>query len=125
MSAIPKASNGFIITLNQMGYMTDHLDPYSIDFIDWSLKSEGPTLDVGAAYGIATLPLVEKLNEIWVNDLDESHLKLIVEQIKQPELKKSYGFCLEIFVLLTSLQIISPLFWRLGCYIFFQVKILI
>ena len=41
--------NGFVRTLNNMGYMTSGLDPYSQAFVDFAPGAPGPCLDVGAA----------------------------------------------------------------------------
>jgi len=45
--------NGFIQTLNKMGYMTSTLDRFSQAFVDFAPKAPGRALDIGAAYGVA------------------------------------------------------------------------
>ena len=75
----PESSGLFVPTLNQMGYMTTHLDPYSLAFVDYASKIQGPVLEIGAAYGVATLAALSKGARIICNDLSTEHL-LCVQQ---------------------------------------------
>ena len=51
----------FIPTLNKMGYMTRFLDVVQNNFIAYaSQEPGGVSLDLGAAFGVATLPLLKK-----------------------------------------------------------------
>jgi hypothetical protein len=69
--------NGFIKTLNNMGYMTSTLDPYSRQFVDFALIAPGPALDVGAAYGVATLAALKAGAHILANDIEPRHLEIL------------------------------------------------
>ena len=74
--------NGFIKTLNQMGFMTSSLDPYSQAFVQYAAQncsspSSAPVLEIGAAYGVATLGALEKGAKIIANDLDPRHLEIL------------------------------------------------
>lgn len=77
---IPQADNSgyFIPTLNKTGYMTTHLDPFSQAFVEYASKDEkGFVLEVGAAYGIATLAALACGAKVICNDIEPRHLKLV------------------------------------------------
>lgn len=76
--------SGFIKTLNKMGYMTSTLDPYSREFVRFAPTAPGPALDIGAAYGIATLAALFAGARVIANDIDSRHLE-ILEQLCPPE----------------------------------------
>ncbi len=69
--------NGFVRTLNNMGYMTSGLDPYSQAFVDFAPGAPGPCLDVGAAYGVASLNALSNGAKVIANDIDERHLEIL------------------------------------------------
>lgn len=66
-----------IPTLNKMGYMTSSLDNYSRQFATYSSMCEGQVLEIGAAYGIATLEALSKGAQVLSNDLSADHLKIL------------------------------------------------
>lgn len=70
-------SNGFVKTLNNMGYMTSTLDPYSEEFVRFAPQAPGPALDIGAAYGVATLAALKAGARVCANDLDPRHLEIL------------------------------------------------
>ncbi len=72
-----KIDNGLIPTLNQMGYMTTFLDPYSEQFIEYASTCNNPVLEIGAAYGIATLKALSVGATVVSNDLDARHLQIL------------------------------------------------
>ena len=79
----------FVPTLNKMGYMATQLDVVQQKFIAYAAKSpEGVSLDLGAAFGIATLPLLERQQKIVSCDVDPRHLKAI-RQAVSPTLAKN------------------------------------
>ncbi len=85
---MPEAElNGFIKTLNNMGYMTSSLDEFSKLFIEFSPLAPGPVLDIGAAYGIATLPALENGATVIANDIEGAHLEILKD--RAPEHLKS------------------------------------
>ena len=69
--------NGFVKTLNNMGYMTSGLDAYSQAFTDFAPAAPGPVLDVGAAYGVASLAALSNGATVIANDIDERHLEIL------------------------------------------------
>tara|TARA_Y100001954_G_C15805805_1_gene602584 strand:- start:1922 stop:2686 length:765 start_codon:yes stop_codon:yes gene_type:complete len=83
---IPEAEkNGFIPTLNQMGFMTSTLDSFSEEFTMFSSSSWAGSsiysLEIGAAYGVATLKALEKGAHIIANDLHQDHLTLLHDKV--------------------------------------------
>ncbi len=79
----------FVPTLNNMGYMTKQLDAYSQAFVDYAAHTNGSVLEVGAAYGIATLAALSLGAKIYCNDLEPKHLMLVQEQAKTRNLELS------------------------------------
>lgn len=74
---IPINDEGFIPSLNQYGYMLGHPDEYSQKFINYVAENPGLSFDIGAAYGVATLPALEKGACVIANDIDFRHLYLL------------------------------------------------
>lgn len=77
MSGMPEPVDGFIKTLNRMGYMTTGLDRFSAAFVEFAPKAPGPCLDAGAAYGVATLAALSSGARVIANDLDPRHLEIL------------------------------------------------
>lgn len=81
----PAEASGFRRTLNGMGFMTSTLDPYSLAFIDHAARycpAQGTpgalqALEIGAAYGIATLQALKAGAKVIANDLDANHLRVL------------------------------------------------
>jgi len=69
--------SGFVQTLNQMGYMTSSLDPFSREFVQYAATVQDQVLEIGAAYGVATLEALKLGATIIANDLDERHLEVL------------------------------------------------
>lgn len=87
---IPKAdpSGRFIPTLNEMGFMTTQLDPYSQSFVEYAIKIKEPVLEVGAAYGVATLAALSRGATVYCNDIDIRHLKIVEQQANKNDLAR-------------------------------------
>ena len=84
----PEAKDALIVTLNQMGYMLSRPEKYIQAFIDFSAYAPGPVLDIGAAYGLATLPALEKGAYVIANDLDERHLQILKSKVPPSQLDR-------------------------------------
>lgn len=54
-----KGQKNFMTTQNQMGYMMTYLVSYMLDFVDFAKQAQKPVLDIGAAYGVASLAAFE------------------------------------------------------------------
>src|SRR5690606_16142727 len=77
----PEIKENFIVTLNQMGYMFIKPEKFMQSFIDFSAEISDPVLDIGAAYGIATLAALEKGACVVANDLDKRHLDILKSKV--------------------------------------------
>ena len=89
MPSLPISSfeNHYIATLNQMGFMLTKVDPFVQKFVDYTINNKQKWhLDVGAAYGIATLQCIKGGARIIANDLDTEHLNVIQSQIAHEKL---------------------------------------
>ena len=74
-----EGNSGWIPTLNCMGWTSNVLDPYSQAFVDFAPHAPGPVLDIGAAYGVATVPALRNGAVVIANDTDKRHLELLVK----------------------------------------------
>jgi hypothetical protein len=61
-------------TWNGMGWSGDVINEISERFIALTSEASGPVLDIGAAFGVATIPALEKGASVWANDLEIAHL---------------------------------------------------
>ena len=78
---------GFVVTLNNMGYMTQELDEYNQAFIDYAAQVSGFVLDIGAAYGNTTLEVLLRGGRVIANDLEPRHLDILKSRIPSHLLK--------------------------------------
>ena len=84
----------YVSTNNQMGFMLTKVDPLIQGFVDYAAKdSSNWHLDVGAAFGIATIAALQRGAKMVANDLDESHLK-IIGQACRGQFEGRVQFCL-------------------------------
>lgn len=61
-------------TLNNTGYMTGSLDPYSKEFIEYAGSASGQVVDIGACFGVATIPALKHGANVIAVDIDQRHL---------------------------------------------------
>ncbi len=73
-------ANGWVKTMNNMGFMTPTLDVFSQAFVEFSLQAPGEVVDIGAAYGVATLAALERGATVIANDVDSRHLEILAER---------------------------------------------
>jgi MHS family proline/betaine transporter-like MFS transporter len=75
----PKSSSpdNLIATLNKQGYMLTSLHEYSKAFVEFSAIAPGPVLDIGAAYGVASILALKKGAHVIANDIDNRHLEIL------------------------------------------------
>ena len=80
----PDKSGAFIPTVNKQGYMTSTpADPFSKLFIEnaeSSGRGNGKVLEIGAAFGVATLAALEKGATVVCNDMAPEHLAVVVKE---------------------------------------------
>lgn len=74
------AGHALIPTLNSYGYMLEKPDVISEEFIEYAALTKGPVLDIGAAYGVATIAALKKGAYVIANDLDERHLTILEDE---------------------------------------------
>ncbi len=72
---------GFYPTMNAMGGMTPTLDEFAAAFAKFAGGAPGPVLDVGAAYGIATIAALEAGGSVIANDMEPRHLEVLRERV--------------------------------------------
>jgi SAM-dependent methyltransferase len=89
--------NGFIATLNKTGFMTSKLDEYSQAFVDYCAKlhTDQVALEIGAAYGVASLKVLESGIRLVSNDLDKSHLEVIQKKARKLGFEEDLLECVE------------------------------
>ena len=74
------SGNGMVATLNGTGFMFEVRDRFADAFIQdaGQLGRAGrPSLEVGCAYGVSTLPALEAGARITASDLDQRHLDIL------------------------------------------------
>jgi chorismate-pyruvate lyase/SAM-dependent methyltransferase len=69
-----------VSTLNRKGF-TYSLTSFGNAFIDYASKAQKPVVDIGAAYGVATLPALLRGGKVIAVDISEDHLKTIKNSI--------------------------------------------
>jgi len=80
---------GLIKTTNVMGLMYKELSPSSKAFVDYAKHAEAPLLDVGAAYGVATIAALESgAPGVIACDLSEEHLFILCASTPKALLSK-------------------------------------
>ncbi len=75
---------GLIPTLNKTGWMTESLDDLSEDFAAYAGKigAKGvESLDIGCAYGVATLAALEHGARICACDMEPGHLDILRQRV--------------------------------------------
>lgn len=70
----------FIPTLNKTGYMVTVLDPISEAWTIFAAKAPGPALEIGAAYGVASIAALKNGAPVIANDLSTEHLNVLKDQ---------------------------------------------
>lgn len=74
---------GLVPTLNNTGWMTETLDDISLAFTDYAGSIEAESLDIGCAYGIATLAALDKGARIFACDIEPGHLDILAQRIAE------------------------------------------
>lgn len=71
---------GLIPTLNNTGWMTEGLDRVSQAFVDYAATTEHECLDIGCAYGVATLPALAGGAHLLACDIEPRHLEILAQR---------------------------------------------
>lgn len=77
----PGYSGAFVRTLNGLGFMSMRLDACMKAFIAFAKTSAAPVADIGAAYGIATIPALKAGASVIAVDVDERHLEILKQRV--------------------------------------------
>lgn len=77
---------GAIPTLNSRGFMLEALDDYAKEFVEVAAQKKGEVLDVGCAYGVASLAALARGANVCACDMEPAHLS-ILEERATPEQK--------------------------------------
>jgi SAM-dependent methyltransferase len=80
------ARTGMVPTLNGTGFMFEVRDGYAEEFIHLAGRIADPVLDLGCAYGVATLPALEAGGTVVASDMEPQHLDILREKAS-PELR--------------------------------------
>lgn len=78
-------SSSPIATGNRHGWTNDRPNELSESFIEHAGRTRGRCLDVGAAFGVATLGAVRAGATVIANDLDEAHLRALIDRASPEE----------------------------------------
>src|SRR3990167_8149100 len=79
---------GLIKTTNAMGVMFKELSPAAEAFVHYARHADGPLLDIGCAYGVATIPALNNGGELIGCDLSDEHLSILRQSISSDLLQK-------------------------------------
>jgi SAM-dependent methyltransferase len=71
---------GLIPTLNKTGWMTEKLDRYSTDFAQYAGRASHEVLDIGCAYGVATLAALDNGARVLAADMEPGHLEILTKR---------------------------------------------
>lgn len=66
-------------TMNGTGFMFKVLDEFANEFIEFAGQTDGEVLDIGCAYGVASIPALEGGGRVTACDLDPRHLEILTE----------------------------------------------
>ena len=81
-TALPgTALPGAIPTLNGQGFMLEALDEYAEAFARTAAAGDGESLDIGCAYGVATLAALERGARVCACDMEPQHLSVLEGQV--------------------------------------------
>ena len=77
----PVYAGGFVRTLNGLGFMSMRVDACMEAFIAFAKTSAAPVADIGAAYGVATIPALKAGASVIAVDVDERHLEILKQRV--------------------------------------------
>ncbi|MBT8442714.1 MAG: class I SAM-dependent methyltransferase [Gammaproteobacteria bacterium] len=72
---------GLVPTMNNTGWMTVTLDDVSTEFTRYAGSIDEEALDIGCAYGIATLAALECGARVCACDMDAGHLDIVERRV--------------------------------------------
>lgn len=83
----PSSVPGLVPTLNNTGWMTEGLDRVSRAFVaDAGARAGGGVvLDIGCAYGVATLPALAAGTRVVACDMEPRHLEILASRVPEAD----------------------------------------
>lgn len=84
----PEIKQNLVTTLNKRGYMLVKPEYFMQYFIDYAAKISEPVLDIGAAYGVATIAALKKGAHVVANDIEPRHLEILKSKVPNSLLDK-------------------------------------
>ncbi|MFF9687117.1 amino acid adenylation domain-containing protein [Streptomyces sp. NPDC014623] len=72
---------GMVATLNRTGVMVERLIPYSEEFAQYAGDSDGEALDLGCAYGVASIAALERGARVVALDMEQKHLDILGQRV--------------------------------------------
>jgi SAM-dependent methyltransferase len=91
--SMPEQKGDKIVTMNNQGFMRVELDPFSQKWINEASQNQYPFLEIGAAYGQASIKALKKGATIIANDIEMLHLAIIRNRVSAKFHKKLYLNC--------------------------------
>jgi SAM-dependent methyltransferase len=85
---------GAIPTLNGRGFMLEALDDFARGFVDAASRAPGESLDIGCAYGVATLAALDRGARVCACDMEPRHLEVLAARVpadQKPRLRAVVG----------------------------------
>lgn len=76
------SGNGMVATLNGTGFMFERRDRFADAFIEYAGSVGKPVLELGCAYGVSTIPALERGATITASDLDPRHLEILRSKVR-------------------------------------------
>jgi SAM-dependent methyltransferase len=68
---------GLIPTMNHRGFMSETTDSYSRKFANYAGSIDAESLDIGCAYGVATLAALDNGARVVACDMDAGHIEVL------------------------------------------------
>lgn len=72
---------GMVPTKNHRGFMSETLDHYSVRFAEYAGTLGDEVLDMGCAYGVATLAALEKGARVLACDMAPEHIEVLEQDV--------------------------------------------
>jgi SAM-dependent methyltransferase/GNAT superfamily N-acetyltransferase len=72
--------SGIHLTTNRMGWSSDVVNEISQEFIRFVAECNQPVLDIGAGFGVATVPALAAGATVIANDLSPEHVAVLVRR---------------------------------------------
>lgn len=73
--------DGMVPTMNGTGFMFERIDAYAEEFIEYSGSIDEEVLDMGCAYGVATIAALQAGAKVRACDLDKRHIEILESRV--------------------------------------------